>query len=170
MKCNFRKTDWFHKVKLRQRLQGECSELLSFSFQNMTLISRCACIDGCGYPILPRGMSLGSFLLLLLLLAILLYLLVGYVYRRFVVGARGIELFPHLTFWREFPYLVQVRGYCLLSVFLYTRMCCGHWISCDCFPTKYRSGYFFLMKNSSLNKENGAGKSCWVLLSFTYKP
>ncbi|XP_063871337.1 cation-dependent mannose-6-phosphate receptor-like [Scylla paramamosain] len=77
------------------------------SMYNMTLISRCACIDGCGYPILPRGMSLGSFLLLLLLLAIFIYLLVGYVYRRFVIGARGIELFPHLSFWRDFPYLVQ---------------------------------------------------------------
>lgn len=73
----------------------------------MTLTSRCACVDGCGYPILPRGMSLGSFLLLLLLLAIIMYLLIGYIYRRFVIGARGIELFPHLSFWRDFPFLVQ---------------------------------------------------------------
>lgn len=86
------------------RVQGKIDKE---NIYNMTLVSRCACIDGCGYPILPRGMSLGSFLLLLLLLAILLYLLVGYVYRRFVIGARGIELFPHLSFWREFPYLVQ---------------------------------------------------------------
>lgn len=78
--------------------------------QKMTLISRCACIGGCGFPILPRGMSLGSFLLLLFLVLVLTYLLVGYLYRRCVVGARGIELMPHLSFWREFPYLVQVRN------------------------------------------------------------
>lgn len=86
----------------------------SLTFQNMTLISRCACVDGCGYPILPRGMSLGSFLLLLLLLAVITYLLIGYTYRRFVIGARGIELFPHLSFWRDFPFLVQVGNYSLL--------------------------------------------------------
>lgn len=77
------------------------------SVYKMTLISRCACIGGCGFPILPRGMSLGSFLLLLFLVLVLTYLLVGYLYRRCVVGARGIELMPHLSFWREFPYLVQ---------------------------------------------------------------
>lgn len=80
----------------------------------MTLISRCACVDGCGTPILPRGMSVGSFMLLLLVIFVAVYLVVGYLYRRFVIGARGIELLPHLSFWMDFPLLVRVSS-CLGS-------------------------------------------------------
>lgn len=81
--------------------------------QNMTLKSKCACIGGCLTPILPHGMSVGSLFLLLLLIFICVYLTVGYLYRRFVIGARGIELLPHLSFWMDFPYLVQVHLYSL---------------------------------------------------------
>ncbi|XP_042884280.1 cation-dependent mannose-6-phosphate receptor-like [Penaeus japonicus] len=77
------------------------------SVYNMTLKSKCACIGGCLTPILPHGMSVGSLFLLLLLIFICVYLTVGYLYRRFVIGARGIELLPHLSFWMDFPYLVQ---------------------------------------------------------------
>lgn len=99
----------------------------------MTLISRCACVDGCGFPILPRGMSLGSFLLLLFLVLILAYLLVGYLYRRCVIGARGVELFPHLSFWREFPYLVQVRNVFFLIL--------------SCNPLPYTCMIYFTVKS-----------------------
>ncbi|KAK3852146.1 hypothetical protein Pcinc_041251 [Petrolisthes cinctipes] len=77
------------------------------SVYNMTLVSRCACVDGCGTPILPRGMSVGSFMLLLLVIAVGVYLVVGYLYRRLIIGARGIELLPHISFWMDFPLLVQ---------------------------------------------------------------
>ncbi|XP_027216375.2 cation-dependent mannose-6-phosphate receptor [Penaeus vannamei] len=81
---------------------------------NMTLKSKCACIGGCLTPILPHGMSVGSLFLLLLLIFICVYLTVGYLYRRYVIGARGIELLPHLSFWMDFPYLVQDGFFFLL--------------------------------------------------------
>ncbi|XP_071522912.1 cation-dependent mannose-6-phosphate receptor-like isoform X1 [Panulirus ornatus] len=88
------------------------------SVYKITLISRCACVDGCGTPILPHGMSVGSFLLLLLLLFVATYLFVGLMYRRYVIGARGLELMPHLSFWMDFPFLVQDGFFFLVK--------CGH--------------------------------------------
>ncbi|KAG7160228.1 Cation-dependent mannose-6-phosphate receptor-like 2 [Homarus americanus] len=92
-----------HTLEVNGQTQGQDRRIV----YTMTLSSRCACVDGCGTPILPHGMSLGSFLLLLLLIFIVTYLLIGYIYRRFVIGAQGIELLPHLSFWMAFPLLVQ---------------------------------------------------------------
>ena len=37
-----------------------------------------------------------------------MYLLTGFIINNYVVGATGIELIPHVNFWKEFPFLVKV--------------------------------------------------------------
>ncbi|KAJ2777452.1 type II membrane protein [Coemansia javaensis] len=55
----------------------------------------------------PAGGGGGIFstLFTIALFLALLYLVVGIMYRYLVVRARGLDLFPNRSFWREFPYL-----------------------------------------------------------------
>ena len=43
-----------------------------------------------------------------LLVAVLAYIVIGLLVNRFYRGARGLEMIPHLSFWKDFPYLLKV--------------------------------------------------------------
>lgn len=51
--------------------------------------------------ILPKGVSAGSVLVILLVVAVSCYLVFGFLYRRIVVGAKGIDQVPNLPFWQN---------------------------------------------------------------------
>ncbi|XP_029655745.1 cation-dependent mannose-6-phosphate receptor-like [Octopus sinensis] len=52
-------------------------------------------------------LSTGSILLILFLLAFIIYLLAGFAFKHFYLGAQGVEIIPHYTFWSDFPLLVK---------------------------------------------------------------
>ncbi|XP_033122736.1 cation-dependent mannose-6-phosphate receptor-like isoform X2 [Anneissia japonica] len=52
------------------------------------------------------GLSLGSILIILFVCVIFVYILGGFVYQRFIIGAKGMEQFPNIAFWRDFGNLV----------------------------------------------------------------
>ncbi|GAB1608708.1 hypothetical protein Ahia01_001155200 [Argonauta hians] len=58
---------------------------------------------------LPRHatLSTGSILLIMFLLVMVTYLLGGFAFKHFYVGAQGVEIIPHYTFWSDFPLLVR---------------------------------------------------------------
>jgi len=75
----------------------------AFTFQ---LQSKHSCII---HPEPPRdagGLSTGSILLIILFVSSALYLILGMTGRFCLVGARGLEVVPHLEFWRDLPDLV----------------------------------------------------------------
>lgn len=51
-------------------------------------------------------LSVGSILLIVFAVLIAAYIIGGFLYKRFVVGAKGMEQFPNITFWQEFGNLV----------------------------------------------------------------
>lgn len=51
--------------------------------------------------ILPKGVSAGSVIVILLVVAVSCYLVFGFLYRRIVVGAKGIDQVPNLPFWQN---------------------------------------------------------------------
>ncbi|XP_072279938.1 cation-dependent mannose-6-phosphate receptor [Pyxicephalus adspersus] len=51
-------------------------------------------------------LSVGSILLIVFAVLLAVYIIGGFIYQRFVVGAKGIEQFPNITFWQEFGNLV----------------------------------------------------------------
>lgn len=51
--------------------------------------------------ILPPGVSAGSVVVILATVFIGCYLVIGCVYQRFIVGAKGFEQIPNLHFWQE---------------------------------------------------------------------
>ncbi|KAG9470599.1 cation-dependent mannose-6-phosphate receptor [Eleutherodactylus coqui] len=51
-------------------------------------------------------LSVGSILLIVFAVLIGLYIIGGFLYQRFVVGAKGMEQFPNITFWKELGNLV----------------------------------------------------------------
>ncbi|XP_055700282.1 uncharacterized protein LOC129799977 [Phlebotomus papatasi] len=53
------------------------------------------------------GLSTGSVLMIILLVAFLTYLTIGIVVNLFVLGARGAEVIPNIQFWRSLPGLVM---------------------------------------------------------------
>jgi cation-dependent mannose-6-phosphate receptor len=48
-----------------------------------------------------NGLSPGSITLIVLFSVVVAYLLFGFLYQRFVVGAKGMEQIPNFTFWRK---------------------------------------------------------------------
>ncbi|KAL2084110.1 hypothetical protein ACEWY4_019628 [Coilia grayii] len=52
-------------------------------------------------PVLPSKLSVGSVLLLIGVCSFATYLIGGFLYMRLVVGAKGVEQFPHYAFWSE---------------------------------------------------------------------
>lgn len=52
----------------------------------------------------PRiaGLSMGSVLVIVFFTLVAVYLLVGFLYQRFVVGAKGMEQIPNYGFWQDF--------------------------------------------------------------------
>lgn len=57
-------------------------------------------------PAEESHLSVGSILLIVFAVLIAVYIIGGFIYKRFVVGAKGIEQFPNITFWQEFGNLV----------------------------------------------------------------
>ncbi|XP_040294628.1 cation-dependent mannose-6-phosphate receptor [Bufo bufo] len=51
-------------------------------------------------------LSVGSILLIVFAVLIAIYIIGGFLYQRFVVGAKGMEQFPNITFWRDLGNLV----------------------------------------------------------------
>ncbi|XP_064642011.1 cation-dependent mannose-6-phosphate receptor-like [Lineus longissimus] len=52
--------------------------------------------------VLPGGLSIGSIVVIIFIVVLGLYFLVGFLYQRFVAGAKGWEQMPHLRFWQDF--------------------------------------------------------------------
>lgn len=52
-------------------------------------------------PALPSKLSVGSILILTAVCCFAAYLIGGFLYMRLVVGAKGVEQFPHYAFWSE---------------------------------------------------------------------
>ena len=49
-------------------------------------------------------------LLLRLIIAAVSYLVVGIIIQAGVRGARGVEVIPNLSFWKDFPFLLKVQS------------------------------------------------------------
>jgi len=56
--------------------------------------------------ILPEGVSAGSVIVILFAVGVLCYLVFGCLYRRLVVGAKGMDQMPNLEFWQNFGNLM----------------------------------------------------------------
>ncbi|KAG5270809.1 hypothetical protein AALO_G00172550 [Alosa alosa] len=52
-------------------------------------------------PVGPSKLSAGSVLLIIAVCCLAVYLIGGFLYMRLVVGAKGVEQFPHYAFWSE---------------------------------------------------------------------
>ncbi|XP_062395166.1 cation-dependent mannose-6-phosphate receptor [Sardina pilchardus] len=52
-------------------------------------------------PVVPSKLSAGSVLLIIAVCCLAVYLIGGFLYMRLVVGAKGVEQFPHYAFWSE---------------------------------------------------------------------
>lgn len=52
--------------------------------------------------ILPQKLSSGSVFCILLFTIVSVYLICGFLYKRIVIGAKGLEQIPNYTFWRDF--------------------------------------------------------------------
>ena len=50
-----------------------------------------------------------QFISFRLLVAIVAYIVVGMLVMRYYKGARGIEMIPNLSFWKDFPFLLKVK-------------------------------------------------------------
>ena len=57
------------------------------------------------------GMSAGTLLLLQLVVIVLVYLVLGLGYKRFVLGARGAEQIPNLSMWKNVSVTYPTRCY-----------------------------------------------------------
>ncbi|CAH1240188.1 M6PR [Branchiostoma lanceolatum] len=51
---------------------------------------------------IPGGLSVGSVLVLIFVVVVGCYFLFGFLYQRYVVGAKGMEQIPHFSFWKDF--------------------------------------------------------------------
>ncbi|XP_062847540.1 cation-dependent mannose-6-phosphate receptor [Trichomycterus rosablanca] len=52
-------------------------------------------------PVIESKLSIGSILLIVGICCLAVYLIGGALYQRLVLGAKGVEQFPHYTFWSE---------------------------------------------------------------------
>lgn len=55
-------------------------------------------------------LSVGSILLVIFASLVAVYIIGGFLYQRLVVGAKGMEQFPHLAFWQDLGNLVAVSS------------------------------------------------------------
>lgn len=53
------------------------------------------------------GLSAGSILLIIFFSALLAYLILGMLFRMFIIGAKGYEVIPNYEFWHSLPGLIQ---------------------------------------------------------------
>ncbi|XP_069836258.1 cation-dependent mannose-6-phosphate receptor [Dendropsophus ebraccatus] len=85
--------DGFTMVNEERDKENECFYLFEMD-------SSVAC------PIEESHLSVGSILLIVFAVLVGVYIIGGFLYQRFVVGAKGMEQFPNITFWRELGNLV----------------------------------------------------------------
>ncbi|XP_025938262.1 cation-dependent mannose-6-phosphate receptor isoform X1 [Apteryx rowi] len=57
-------------------------------------------------PAEDSHLSIGSILLIIFASLIAVYIIAGFLYQRLVVGAKGMEQFPHFAFWQDLGNLV----------------------------------------------------------------
>ncbi|XP_071987494.1 cation-dependent mannose-6-phosphate receptor isoform X1 [Engystomops pustulosus] len=57
-------------------------------------------------PIEESHLSVGSILIIVFVVLVGVYIIGGFLYQRFVVGAKGMEQFPNIAMWRELGNLV----------------------------------------------------------------
>ncbi|KAM3912862.1 cation-dependent mannose-6-phosphate receptor isoform 1-T2 [Leptodactylus fuscus] len=57
-------------------------------------------------PVEESHLSVGSILLIVFAVLVGIYIIGGFLYQRFVVGAKGMEQFPNITMWKELGNLV----------------------------------------------------------------
>lgn len=77
-----------------------------------TVVSKCACPNGCsGNPSGPGKLSGGSVLLIIFVVLVALYLLGGAAYKRTRYGSAGLGMVPNIDFWRSIP--VMIKDGCL---------------------------------------------------------
>lgn len=72
--------------------------------QKLIFYSAAACFK---QPKHTDSHSVGSIILLILGIAMLIYFILGYVFRYYMYGMRGIEAFPNYEFWMDLPALVK---------------------------------------------------------------
>ncbi|XP_013378914.1 uncharacterized protein LOC106150578 [Lingula anatina] len=77
--------------------QDPSTKLSTFQF---SLTTKYACLP-------EHSLSLGSVLCIILLVLVIIYLVCGILFLKFVRGAQGAELIPNLDFWKDFPFLVR---------------------------------------------------------------
>ncbi|KAK3587326.1 hypothetical protein CHS0354_011308 [Potamilus streckersoni] len=53
-------------------------------------------------PLITVGLSVGSVILIVLFSVVVLYLILGFSYNRFVLRAKGYEQIPNYSFWKDF--------------------------------------------------------------------
>lgn len=53
-------------------------------------------------PIKSGGLSVGSIIVIIFLLLASLYVIAGFIYQRFIAGAKGMEQIPNYSFWKDF--------------------------------------------------------------------
>ncbi|XP_038057286.1 uncharacterized protein LOC119728920 [Patiria miniata] len=70
---------------------------------HLNLRSNCACKNGC----LGGGLSPGSVLCIIFSVVVILYLVAGVLFLKFVRGAEGKELIPNYEFWKDLPHLIK---------------------------------------------------------------
>ncbi|KAJ0066345.1 hypothetical protein NL108_011125, partial [Boleophthalmus pectinirostris] len=58
--------------------------------------------DSAVCPVVQSQLSAGSILLIVAVCLVGVYLIVGFLYQRLVVGAKGMDQIPHYPFWAEF--------------------------------------------------------------------
>ncbi|XP_064649199.1 cation-dependent mannose-6-phosphate receptor-like isoform X2 [Lineus longissimus] len=87
-----------HQERTELKVEGQVNE----TFYYMTLLSPCACLDGC-----IERLSLGSIILITGAFLLFTYLLVGVLYNRAVYNSVGRELLPNYEFWADMPSLIK---------------------------------------------------------------
>lgn len=68
------------------------------------LSHKCVCQKN---PLKTAGLSTGSIVIIIFLCAVFTYLVGGFVYMRFVLGAKGYEQIPNYGFWQDFGNLLS---------------------------------------------------------------
>ncbi|XP_053159003.1 cation-dependent mannose-6-phosphate receptor isoform X2 [Hemicordylus capensis] len=83
----------FTIVTEEREKEEDCSYVFEFE-------SKLAC------PLEESHLSIGSILLITFASLVAVYIIGGFLYQRLVVGAKGMEQFPHLVFWQDLGNLV----------------------------------------------------------------
>eukprot|EP01080_Neovahlkampfia_damariscottae_P001444 gene1444-12063_t len=50
--------------------------------------------------------SVGSILILLVIIGIILYLIIGVIFKKIKYGSKGLDLIPNIAFWKDVPFLI----------------------------------------------------------------